>query len=88
MTTKRSLPQVQNVEFISLTQELMRFRQQLEIEAGEPLCGLEVDAALLLSDLCNFLKLGPTQKALILGEQGTAYLVAVLQAKVSTLPRQ
>ena len=82
MTTKHLSPQKQAVEFISLTQELTRFRQQLEAEAGEPIQQVEVNAALFLSDLCQFLQLGASQQQLVLGETAAEYTQSVAETQV------
>jgi len=75
---------VPDVEFVSLTQELRRFRQRLETEAeGTPLHLLEVNAADLLSDLCLHLGLGQKQHDEILGVNNVRYLEAVRTQPVS-----
>jgi hypothetical protein len=67
----------------SLTQELKRFREQLEAEAGEPAYSIETNAALLLSDLCKFFKLGASQCDRILGPQAATYVAANLETEVT-----
>jgi len=72
------------IEFVSVTQELTRFRQRLETEAdGVPLHVLTLNAAELLSDLVVFLQLGQAQHDAILGEYNVRYLEAVQGERVS-----
>jgi hypothetical protein len=66
----------------SLTQELKRFREQLEAEAGEPAFAIETNAALLLSDLCKFFKLGSSRCDRILGRQAASNIAATLETEV------
>ena len=72
------------VEFISITQELICFRQRLETEAdGVPLHMLKVNAADLMSDLCVFLQLGERQHDEVLGENNIQYIKALNSQPVS-----
>ncbi len=82
MTTKNPSSQKQFVQFISLTQELARFRLHLEAEADEPIQQMEVNAALFLSDLCQFLQLGAPQQQQILGEAATEYAQSISETLV------
>ncbi len=82
MSTQPNQNSFDNYEFVSLATELMGFRQQLEAEAGEPVSAIEVNAALLLFDLCKFLGIGDAQCLRILGRQGVGYLAATLAAGV------
>lgn len=76
----------QDVEIFSMSEELTRFRRQLETEAGEPIQDLEVNAALLLSDLCHFLKLGQKQQDMILGAQASHYLFSTVNTPIRPVP--
>jgi len=76
------------IEMPSLAQDLMRFRQHLEADAAEPISALEVNAVLLLSDLCQFLELGTPQRSQVLGPYGTRYLATVLATQVKQTPNQ
>lgn len=72
------------VEFVSMTEELTRFRKKLESEAdGLPVHVLEVNVADLLSDLCNHLGLGKKQHNKILGTNNVRYLEATQSVRVS-----
>jgi len=71
------------IQFVSITQELQRFRLKLESEADQPIEQIEVNAAALLSDLAVFLKLGAAQHNAILGPRAVGYLAGLLQTRVS-----
>ena len=73
------------IELVSLSHELMSFRQQLERDAGAPIDSIELNVALLLLDLCEFLKLGIAQRRAILGNHTFDHLTAVINSNV-TLP--
>jgi hypothetical protein len=70
------------IEMTSLAKSLTLFRQHLEAEAAEPIANLEVNAALLLSDLCQFLGLGAPQQSQVLGKHGTRYLATTLATQI------
>ena len=57
-----------HVQIFNLSDELAKFRAQLEREAGLPLQEIELNAALLLDDLIAFLEFGEAQRAKILGQ--------------------
>lgn len=73
MTTRTQLSQ-SNVEILSLAHLLTQFRQKLEAEAGEPIYEVEINAALLLSDLSRFLGMGIRQQNFILGADASNYV--------------
>jgi hypothetical protein len=62
-----------SVRMFLLSDELALFRQHLESESGEPIQNIELNAALMLYDLCNFLQLGDVQKDKILGNRGKKF---------------
>lgn len=66
-----------------LAGRLARFRARLEREAEGPIGDLEVNAALLLSDLCRFLGLDEQQYTYVLGEHGVKYVLEVMEAHCS-----
>ncbi len=69
---------ISDLEFVSLTQELRRFRMKIESEAGGiPLHTLEINPVDLLSDLCIHLRLGQRQHDEILGINNVRYLQVV-----------
>ena len=72
-----------NVEFVSMTEELTRFRRRLESEADKPIHEIQVNAAELLSDLVVYLKLGVKQHDRILGQSPTDYLSTMLETRIS-----
>jgi hypothetical protein len=63
-----------HVQIFNLSDELAKFRAQLEHEAGAPLQEIELNAALLLDDLCAFLEFGETQRAKIMGPTAIAFV--------------
>ncbi len=71
------------VEFFSLSAALAEFRRCLERESGEPVQNLEVNAALLLNDLCRFLTLGDKQRRQVLGQPATAYVEEVINERIN-----
>jgi hypothetical protein len=59
--------QTQQVEYALMSDLLREFRQQLECEAGAQVHTVELNAALLLSDLCEFLGLDAGNQVKVLG---------------------
>lgn len=58
---------------MNLSDLLAGFRQQLERDAGVPTIDLiETNAALFLSDLCNYLGFSPELRDKVIGEQAAA----------------
>ena len=80
-----ALSKPKSVEFVSLTKLLTDFRRKLESESDEPIEQLEVNAALLLSDLSEHLGLGVAQHDMILGQPAVDYLTSILETRV-TIP--
>lgn len=66
-----------------VTGKLRRFRARLEQEAEQSVGDLEVNAALLLSDLCRFLGLDEQQHDYVLGGAGVRYVQEVVDAHAS-----
>ena len=76
------------IEFVSVADELRKFRLKLETEAdGVPLHLLEVNACDLLSDLIAHLQLGQAQHDAILGANNVRYLEAVNSQRVRPAAR-
>jgi|GEM_PF-5837218 len=65
-----------------LTGRLAQFRAELEEGAGQPICALKTDVALLLSDLCRFLGLDEEQHNFVLGEGGVRHVTQVLDTRI------
>lgn len=65
---------IKGVEFFSLGAALAEFRRWLERENGTPIQDIELNAALLLHDLCRFLKLGEKQRQQVLGQSGVEFV--------------
>ena len=78
----QDLSQWKDVEFVSLTKLLTDFRRELESESGQPIEELEVNAALLLSDLCEHLRLGVAQHDMILGPRAVKRLTGLLSTRI------
>ena len=68
-----------------MTGKLVQFRASLEQEAEHSIGDLEINAALLLSDLCHFLGLDEQQHDRVLGEAGVTHVMQVLDTRVSLL---
>jgi hypothetical protein len=74
---------VKAIQYASLTDLLTHFRQTLERENGKPINELsEVNAAMLLSDLCVFLGLSDQNRRKILGARAATYIDQTLAAQV------
>jgi len=70
------------IEYRSMSDLLADFRRYLEREAGTPVERLDANAALLLHDLCQFLKLGGPQRQKVLGRSAASYVEAQLDTQV------
>jgi hypothetical protein len=66
-----------------LTGKLAQFRSGLEEGTGQPISALQVDAALLLSDLCRSFNLDEEQHDYVLGESGTQHVLQVLETRIT-----
>ena len=70
------------IQFISMSDELRKFRIKLESEAEKPIEQIEVNAGMLLSDLCEHLKLGVNQHDMILGQRAVDHITALMDSRV------
>jgi hypothetical protein len=70
------------IEFKNMSSLLADFRRYLEREAGVPIERIELNGALLLNDLCQFLRLGEEQRERVLGESATSYVEQTLDGWV------
>jgi hypothetical protein len=53
---RTAVPQhIKGIEYFSLTAALKHFRQQVELGTGAPIQNIEINAALLLDDVCKFI---------------------------------
>jgi len=68
-----------------LSKALAEFRQQLERDAGAPVCDITANAALILDDLCTFLDFGPRLRAQVLGSETDAAVEVFLDSRVEML---
>lgn len=74
MTAQRLPHPNSSVPVFLLSEALRQFRHRIEQESGEPIEGIEVNAALFLSDFCRFLKLGHQQQHHVLGGQAADFV--------------
>ena len=70
-----------------LEERLKQFRARLERESDQSIGDLEVNAALLLLDLCRHLGLEEDQSVRVLGIGGVEYVLEVMEAHLSTRVR-
>jgi hypothetical protein len=70
------------VEYRNMSDLLADFRKYLERDAGTPVERLDANAALLLHDLCQFLKLGGPQQQKVLGRSAASYVEVQLNTRV------
>jgi hypothetical protein len=68
---------IKSIEYASLTSLLQDFRRKLEHESGGPLDELNVNAAEVLFDLCNFLGLSEQSRRKVLGMKGARHMAAI-----------
>ena len=73
----------ERVEYRYMSDLLAGFRKYIEKDAGEPIQRMEVNAALLLNDLCDFLVLGDKQRRTVLGKSAAAFVQDELDSRVS-----
>lgn len=69
-----------------LARAIGRFRRHVEQEAQEPVEQLDVNAALFLSDLCQFLHFSPGTSRAVLGDQAAKHVDDVLDTQVRLAP--
>jgi hypothetical protein len=70
------------LEYRNVSDLLKGFREYLEREAGTPIERLDANAALVLHDLCEFLRLGEPQRQKVLGHSAVAFVNAELATRV------
>jgi hypothetical protein len=73
---------VKGIEYTTMSKLLADFRKQLERDSGAPIEQTELNAALLLHDLCAFLKLGEKQRREVLGNRGAAFVDSFVNTPV------
>jgi hypothetical protein len=77
-TVQPQYPQhVKGVEYFSLTAALKHFRQQVESGTGAPIQNVEINAALLLDDVCKFIGLSEDRRREVLGKSAAAFVSSV-----------
>lgn len=62
--------------------QLARFRADLESQGGHPISEVELNGALLLSDLCCFLGLDEQQYHHVMGQDGTQHVTRILDLRI------
>jgi hypothetical protein len=65
---------IKSVEYASLALLLQDFRRQLEHVSGGPIDELDVNAAEVISDLCNFVGFSDQNRRKVLGVNGARHL--------------
>ena len=70
------------IEFVSIANELWRFRCKLESEAEKPIHEIEVNAGMLLGDLIEHLQLGVNQYNTILGDAAVEFIERTMDTRV------
>jgi len=75
------------LEYRNMSDLLKGFRQYLEREAGTPIERLDANAALILHDLCQFLKLGEAQRQKVLGRSAVTFVATELDARINLTTR-
>ena len=73
---------VRGIEYATMSGLLADFRQNLECDSGQPIESMELNAALVLHDLCQFLGLGEEQRQKVLGRKATVYLERALSERI------
>jgi hypothetical protein len=77
-TVQPDLPRfVKGVEYFSLTACLKHFRQEVEKGTGAQIQTIEINAALLLSDVCTFIGLSDEKRREVLGKSAAAFVSSV-----------
>ena len=79
---------IKSVEYASLTLLLQDFRRKLEHESGGPIDKLDVNAAEVISDLCNFVGLSDRNRHRVLGANGARHVDEIEHASVTTTVHQ
>jgi hypothetical protein len=77
-TVQPQYPQhIKGVEYFSLTAALKRFRQQVESGTGAPIQNIEINAALLLDDVCKFIGLSDDRRRVVFGKSAAVFVSSV-----------
>jgi hypothetical protein len=76
---------VKGVEYFSLTAALRHFREELEKGTGAKVQEVDVNAALLLSDICRWIGLSEEKRREVLGKSASVW-VSSLEAEPIKLP--
>jgi len=77
-TVQPQYPQhVKGVEYFSLTAALKHFRQQVESGTGAKIQNLDINAALLLDDVCKFIGLSDDRRREVLGKSAASFVASV-----------
>jgi hypothetical protein len=87
MAVKPAYPRyIKSIEYASMTSLLQDFRRTLEHESGGHIHQLDnVNAAMILSDLCMFLGLRNENRRKILGAQAASFIDSMM-SKSAELP--
>ena len=68
---------IKGIEYFSLTAALKHFRQQVESGTGAPIQNIEINAALLLDDVCKFIGLSDDRRREVLGKSAASFVAGV-----------
>jgi hypothetical protein len=74
---------IEGIEYKNMSVLLADFRRYFEHEAGGPIETLDLNGALWLYDLCNFLGLGDEQRKRVLGKTALAHVESFIETRVS-----
>ena len=80
MKSRTDLQLNDTIEHPDLSDLLVQFRRHVERKPGTPVEQLDANAALLLNDLCEFLKLDAPQRQRVLGHSAVTFVHMVLLA--------
>ena len=75
------------LEYTNMSTLLADFRKYIEDDAETPIERLEINAALFLHDLCQFLRLGLSQRQKVLGYNASQFIAKELAAQVKLTVR-
>jgi hypothetical protein len=75
---------IKSVEYASLTLLLHDFRRKLEHESGGPIDELNVNAAEVISDLCNFVGLSDQNRRRVLGANGAQHVDMIEHSSINS----
>lgn len=78
MSFQVDLPQhVRGVEYFSLTAALKNFREEVERGTGSPVQTVEMNMALILSDVCRWIGLSDERRREVLGKTASAFVDSI-----------